>query len=248
MAGRKGRSGRKRGARSWTPTSLAAQHLSVLIEYWLAGVLIRIGERYIDGDLEQPTSRRYTVPPEIKRALAELAIKHVRALYPRKKQPELTDVMAHVWRKAPPVTLRRKRRERGPSDGREAAFQDKEKRLEAAWKPLPHRAPATDIDGLERRPPPPLKVFPSMLVDVFNPSTSKRVRIIYPMATPDAIGIEPGQKLRNVRMALHVIEQLRAQDEAELKLHPHSINQPLVITEVAGGGALVTATAVEADA
>lgn len=97
--------------------------------------------------------------------------------------------------------------------------------------------------GMERRPPPEAKVYPSMLVDVYNPS--RRMRIIYPMATYEGLGIEPGQKLRNVRMALHVIEGLRAQGVAEmakLKVDPHAvIDQPLVITEA--GGAEVDATA-----
>jgi hypothetical protein len=83
-----------------------------------------------------------------------------------------------------------------------------------------------------------------MLVDVFNPKTSKRVRIICPMATAESIGIAPGETKKNVRMALHVIEQLREQGAAELKIDPHSLDQPLVITEVA---AVTSAVAVEAD-
>ena len=76
MAGKKGRSGRRRGSTSWwrNPTALAGHHLNVLIEMWLAGVPIQVEpERW----LMQPTERRYTVPPKIKRVLAAMAIRHV---------------------------------------------------------------------------------------------------------------------------------------------------------------------------
>jgi hypothetical protein len=46
----------------------------VLIDSWLAGLQI--------GLLPQPTRRRQTVPPKIKRALAEIALRSVQALNP----------------------------------------------------------------------------------------------------------------------------------------------------------------------
>jgi hypothetical protein len=75
VAGRKGRSGRKPGATSWwqNPPARAGHHLNVLIEMWLGGVPIpTVPDRY----LMQPTERKYTVPPKIKCALAEMAIAH----------------------------------------------------------------------------------------------------------------------------------------------------------------------------
>jgi len=91
--------------------------------------------------------------------------------------------------------------------------------------------------GMERRPPPPSKVYPSTMVNVHNPS--KRLRVLYPMATAESFAIEPGQTIGKVRMALHVIEQVRAQGAAELKLDPLSKDQPLVITPCSEGGEVV---------
>jgi hypothetical protein len=75
MAGEKGRSGRPNGRTSWwrNPVALAGHDLNGLIEHWLAGAPIRIG----DGWLEGPNERRSTVPPKIKRVLAIMAIEQV---------------------------------------------------------------------------------------------------------------------------------------------------------------------------
>ena len=44
MAGKKGRSGRRKGSLSWSknPTAVAGHHLQTLIEMWLAGVPIKV--------------------------------------------------------------------------------------------------------------------------------------------------------------------------------------------------------------
>ena len=83
MSGKKGRSGRRPGSISYpkNPTALAGHHLKVLIEMWLAGVPIRIGDRYLVPESERrhtvPPERRHTVPPKIMRVLAEVAIGHM---------------------------------------------------------------------------------------------------------------------------------------------------------------------------
>ena len=76
MAGKKGRSGRRKGSLNWskTPAALAGHYLNGLIETWLAGVPIPTRP---DWWLVQPTGRKHTVPPEIKRALAQAAIEYV---------------------------------------------------------------------------------------------------------------------------------------------------------------------------
>ena len=74
MAGKKGRSGRRKGSLNWskTPAALAGHYLNDLIETWLAGVPIPTRP---DWWLVQPTTgRRHTVPPEFKRALAQAAV------------------------------------------------------------------------------------------------------------------------------------------------------------------------------
>jgi hypothetical protein len=93
--------------------------------------------------------------------------------------------------------------------------------------------------GMAERPPPKPRVFPSTMVSVYN--SGRRPRIIYPMATDVSLYLAPGEKQEGVRMALHVIDQLREQGAAEMKLDPHSLDQPLVIAEEEGG---VMATAV----
>ena len=119
MAGKKGRSGRRPvnitvdmwlagvrpGSLSWpkNPTALAGNHLNVLIELWLLGVPIHVAPK---GWLVQPTERRHTVPPKIKRALAAMAVGHVLALYPNLRRPSVDAVIAWTRRRAPSLTLR----------------------------------------------------------------------------------------------------------------------------------------------
>ena len=134
MAGKKGRSGRRRGSTSWwrNPTALAGHHLSVLIEAWLGGVPIQIGDRW----LKQPTERRYTVPPKIKWVLAALAIRHVMrndCEVDRVLALNVADVLPWARRRAPPVTLRRAARST-PRDEREVAYEEHLDNLTTAWK------------------------------------------------------------------------------------------------------------------
>jgi hypothetical protein len=56
--------------------------------------------------LVQPTERKHTVPPKIKRELAVFAIEHTRSLYG--KRPGVDEVLAWTRRRAPAATLRRK--------------------------------------------------------------------------------------------------------------------------------------------
>lgn len=79
MAGKKGKSGRRPGSTSWwrNPAALAGHQLNAYIEAWLGGVPIRVQTREGDRWLMPPTERRYTVPPKVKRMLAEMAINHV---------------------------------------------------------------------------------------------------------------------------------------------------------------------------
>ena len=111
MAGKKGRSGRRKGSLNWskTPAALAGHYLNDLIETWLAGVPIPTRP---DWWVVQPTGREQTVPPEIK---AQVAIKYVVRLGPPITRP--SQVLAWSRRLAPAVTLRHKanrgRRRRG---------------------------------------------------------------------------------------------------------------------------------------
>ena len=131
MAGKKGRSGRRPGSFSWSrsPTAFAGHHLNVLIELWLGGVPIptRPGRW-----LPQPTERRYTVPPRIKRVLALMAIEHAMGLYPHLGRPEVAAVLAWARRRAPSITLRRPARAK--PDARERAYRAVGRRLANAWK------------------------------------------------------------------------------------------------------------------
>ena len=135
MAGKKGRSGRRRGSTSWwrNPTAIAGHHLNVLIEGWLGGVPIQVGpERW----LKQPTERRYTVPPKIKWVLAALAIRHVMrndCEVDRAPALSVADVLAWSRRQAPSVTLRRPARAK-PRDETEIAYQKYDEDLTTAWK------------------------------------------------------------------------------------------------------------------
>jgi hypothetical protein len=121
MAGKKGRSGRRKGSLSWskTPAALAGHYLNGLIEMWLACVPIPMRPDW----WAVPTGRRHTVPPEIKRALAQAAIEYVvrldakaieqaieqgRSHGPPITRPSTDQVLAWSRRRAPAVTLRRK--------------------------------------------------------------------------------------------------------------------------------------------
>jgi hypothetical protein len=122
MAGKKGCSGRRKGSLSWSknPAALAGHYLNCLIEMWLAGVPIPTRPGWC---LVQPTGRRHTVPPKIKRALAQAAIEHVvqldakaieRAIEQGRRhgppitRPSTDQVLAWSRRRAPAVTLRHK--------------------------------------------------------------------------------------------------------------------------------------------
>jgi hypothetical protein len=120
MAGKKGRSGRPRGSLSWTknPVALAGHRLNILIEMWLAGVPLptRPGRWLV-----QPTERRHTVPPKIKRVLAEMAIRHVLFLdaeSPAVRYIGVDDVLTWSRRRAPNTTLRRKPKIAGQGTGK----------------------------------------------------------------------------------------------------------------------------------
>jgi hypothetical protein len=182
MAGKKGRSGRRKGSLSWfrNPVAVAGRHLEVLMEMWLAGTPIKVGP---DRWLVQPIKRREgTVPPEIIRALAKIAIAQVMELQRQRQdakpdtearlryqkalaeaedehrakgwtdkkvaawrarldkhsakkfyEPEIDKVVLYVRRRAPPVTLRFKKRQSHP-DPREAAFAGWLAYLNDAWK------------------------------------------------------------------------------------------------------------------
>ena len=131
MAGKKGRSGRRSGSTSWwrNPTALAGHHLNVLIEIWLGGVPIQVAPKRC---LVQPTERRHTVPPKIKRALAAMAIGHVMDVYTLRGRPTVAAVMAWSRRRAPSVTLRRRARAKR-RDETEIAYQKYLEDLTTTW-------------------------------------------------------------------------------------------------------------------
>jgi hypothetical protein len=116
MAGKRGRSGRPKGAVSWmcNPVALAGHHLNVLMEMWLAGVPIGqdiwMWGKPLQRRLLQPTERKHTVPPKIKRVLAQFAIGHVLELHPYLKRPSVDAVLLWTRRRAPTNTLRRQAR------------------------------------------------------------------------------------------------------------------------------------------
>ena len=109
MAGKKARSGRRKGSLSWSknPTAVAGHHLQTLIEMWLAGVPIKVGPHQW---LVQPIERKHTVPPKVKRVLAQFAIGHMLDVRPDLKRPGIAEVLAWTRRRAPANTLRQKRR------------------------------------------------------------------------------------------------------------------------------------------
>jgi hypothetical protein len=142
MAGKKRRSGRRKGSLSWskTPAALAGHYLNCLIEMWLAGVPILTRP---DCWLVQPTGRRHTVPPEIKRALAQAAIEYVvqldakaieqvRRNGPPITRPSTDQVLAWSRRRAPAVTLRHKANNAMTPARR--AWEERVVWLQNAWK------------------------------------------------------------------------------------------------------------------
>jgi hypothetical protein len=130
MAGKKRCSGRRPGSLSWhrNPTALAGQRLNVLIEMWLAGVPIQVAPKRW---LAQPTECRHTVPPKIKRVLAEIAIGQVLGRYPSLRRPGIESVMAWSRRRAPSVSLRRK--VGAGTDEREVAYRQRVQDMTNAW-------------------------------------------------------------------------------------------------------------------
>ena len=147
MAGKKGRSGRRKGSLSWskTPAALAGHYLNGFIEMWLAGVPIPTRP---DWWLMQPTGRRHTAPPKIKRALAQAAIEYVvwldakaieqaieqgRRHGPPITRPSIEQVLAWSRRLAPAVTLRRKANSAARTPA-QRAWEERVVRLENAWK------------------------------------------------------------------------------------------------------------------
>jgi hypothetical protein len=81
MVGKKGRSGRKPG-RKQTPTNVFVRQLTSLIDFWLSGAPIRIGDQF----LQWPSERRYTVPPRVMKALTEFAVRHTVKLFIKDEQ------------------------------------------------------------------------------------------------------------------------------------------------------------------
>jgi hypothetical protein len=138
MVGKPGRSGRPKGSTSWwrNPTALAGRHLNMLIEMWLAGVPIEVENICSDAPkrwLVQPTKRQHTVPKEIKRVLAIMAVGHVMDMYSLRGRPTVAAVLAWSRRQAPSVTLRRPARTK-PRDETESAYQKYLEDLTTAWK------------------------------------------------------------------------------------------------------------------
>lgn len=86
--------------------------------------------------------------------------------------------------------------------------------------------PVHDEPQLPRPPP---KIYPSKTYDVTNPGA--RVKFLYPLATTHCIGIEPGQTLSGVRVADHVVAQLRNMQD-ELIFKPSSNAMPDVVQAI----------------
>ena len=74
MPGKKGRSGRPRGAISWTPTAFAGIHLISYRLWWKLGVPFWIGP---DQQLVEPSRPGAPVPAAVDRLLARMAIEHM---------------------------------------------------------------------------------------------------------------------------------------------------------------------------
>jgi hypothetical protein len=119
MVGRAGRSGRPPG-KNMSGTNLAAYALGTLVEQWLAGAPILIGGKLI----APPDDWRQTVPPKTMKLFLEFAIRqtmHTAAWhhqqYGKSLAPLRRDayddkrILAEFRRRAPPGSLRRRRRQ-----------------------------------------------------------------------------------------------------------------------------------------
>jgi hypothetical protein len=129
MAGKAGRSGRKKGALSWyqNPVARCGHRLNVLIEMHLA----------------LAPERGFTVPPKTKRALAERAMRDVRQMHPKVGAVDVDAVLAWSRRQAPKgPSLRRKVRP-DPDD----QYAQYLARISSAWRspqPDPNPGPGDD--------------------------------------------------------------------------------------------------------
>ena len=74
MPGKKQRSGRPRGAISWTPTAFAGIHLISYRLWWQLGVPFWVGP---DKQLVEPSRPGAPMPAAVDRVLAEMAIEHM---------------------------------------------------------------------------------------------------------------------------------------------------------------------------
>jgi hypothetical protein len=95
MAGKKGRSGRRRDTVVYTPTRWCGERLSVMVEFWLA---------------TEP-QLKHTVPDSIKRPLARWIINDLfPVFYPNEEKPSVKAVL-RWWRDhVPTASLRRRDR------------------------------------------------------------------------------------------------------------------------------------------
>jgi hypothetical protein len=141
MPGVKGRSGRRPGPIPFhsKPVALAGRYLEVLIDAWLGGWAIPLGDnRY----LESPTKPR-SVPWPIKRLLTKAAIERavqfdiedskLRCVKREPmKRPTVEQVLRWIRRRAPANTLRRKKSQ--TTDEREGAYREYDAAMATAWK------------------------------------------------------------------------------------------------------------------
>lgn len=103
MAGKPGRSGRRKGSISYpkNPVALAGHHLNVLKEMWLSGAPISGVE---------PRSKRAQsvppVPPTIGRRLAEIVISHLLNIGSLAHPPDIQQVLEWSRRHPPRSTVR----------------------------------------------------------------------------------------------------------------------------------------------
>jgi hypothetical protein len=89
MAGRKGRSGRPKGSRSFSSAALCYRRFDVLMKAWLAGVKFE--------GLRQPERRNVSM--EVKQRLAEIAIaREARHQREREDAGEIQETQARLWR------------------------------------------------------------------------------------------------------------------------------------------------------
>jgi hypothetical protein len=146
--------------------NVAAHHASVLFELWLAGVSVLEAGAFLGLPTghtrkllfecwgERGNGPQHHVPLEIKRKLCELAIAHVvglqralvaagpaarrHSLWAAKpfKVPNVKQVLSIVARRAPPGTLRSRKRAAAP-DSPEMALRECEEQLQNAWRADP---------------------------------------------------------------------------------------------------------------